>query len=227
MNTSVSDLLGPFQEIVGAIRDKVLVHAALRSLNAKLDEASVKTYRLIADTASDFMDIKGKFGAGDFPESVIEKLDGLRDSCKIIEKTLQDFMESSERASEGDSQLAEDVVAALRTTAECARRLVEEVSHGKELLRRLADREADAAQSRGLRAYMAYHKVVGEVFPGAEFGKLEMVSGDGDFTVVAPIKLPAPIDGRTRARQEQELHDRVEAQDPTLIGVLAFQYVVA
>ena len=136
-------------------------------------------------------------------------------------------MKSSEQALAGDSQLAEDVVTALKMTVECARRLVEETDHGKKLLRRLADRETDAAQSRGLRAYMAYHKAVGEVFPGAELGKLAIISGDGEYTVVAPIKLSTPIDGRTRARQEQELHDKVEAQDPALIGLLAFQYVVA
>ncbi len=227
MNTDVSDMLGPFQEIVGAIRDEVLIRAALRGLNAKLDEASVTVHRLIADAGSAIADAKSKFGIGSLPEDVFKKLDNLRASGERLEKILRDFISSSENTPIEAWQQAEDVVAFLRTTAECARRFAEEVGYGKELLRRLADREVDAAQSRGLRAYMAYHKVVGEVFPGAEFGKLEIVSGDGECTVVAPIRLPAPIDGRTRARQEQELHDRVEAQDPTLIGVLAFQYVVA
>lgn len=227
MNTDVSDILGPFQEIVGAIRDEVLVRSVLRTLNAKLDEASVVVHKLIADTGSVIADAKSKFGVGSLPEDVFKKLDNLCSSSERIETILKDFIFSSESAPADAWQRAEDVVAALKATVECARRLVEEIGHGKELLRRLADREADVAQSRGLRAYIAYRKVIGEVFPGAEFGNLEMVNEDGECMVIAPIKLLAPIDGRIRARQEQELHDRVEAQDPTLIGVLAFQYVVA
>jgi hypothetical protein len=226
MNSSASELFGPFQEIVEAIRDEVLVHAALRNLNAKLDEASVRAHRVIADSASTLADTKSTFGAGTVPQSVAKKLDDLRTCADQIERSLRGLMESSE--SDGDDwRPAADVLATLTTTAECARRLVEEVDHGKELLRRLADRETDVAQSRGLRAYVAYNKALGEVFPGAKLGKLSVFGGDGDYSIVAPIKLSAPLDGRTRARQEQKLHDRVEAQDPTLTGLLAFQYFVA
>lgn len=221
-----SELLGPFQEIVGAIRDEVLVHAALRSLNAKMDEISVSAHRLIADAASTLVETKSRFGAGTVSQKSISRLDLMRSAAEDVEELLKEVMDHPEGV-DAEGQPPEEVLAAMRGTAECARRLISEVDHGKELLRRLSDREADVAQSRGLRAYVAYQKAVGEVFPGAQLGKLTLIGAEGQYSIVVPIKLPSFLDGRTRARREQELHEKVESQDPSLTGLLAFQYVVA
>lgn len=77
------------------------------------------------------------------------------------------------------------------------------------------------------RAFDAYRAAFSRILPQAQIAEDSLAITDiaGEILPVMTIRHAAPISGIARYQAEEDAHTEVEALDPALIGILAFDHV--
>lgn len=214
-----------FRAVVEEVKAQAKITAALEGL-AVIVDAYVAAVRF---AAADALRSGLRLQASGFPfdaSSLVERLEDdqtkLREMQRETDDAFRPFLRS--RSMDHFARRSTDRVRTLLTRA------LSELAQGINSLGKLRRSDADNPyDGPAVRSLEAYRDAFERVLPGAELraDRVEAVGVGFDVEPTVRVRLPTSLEGRARARLEQDVHQLVEAHDPSLVGVFAFRYVAA